>query len=208
MSEHQDRQSSASLVQIPPASNPVQQWIRDNYGTFRGLVRLVLANAEHHLGRLKPFDRRGEALRSYDRLVFVCQGNICRSAYADAKARDMGLPSASLGLSTASGQPAFRLTREAAERRGIDMSRHSATDISDFAFAPKDLLLVMEVRQARQLASTRLPEGVGIAMLGHWASPPRLHIHDPYELEPGYFDKCFDVVDDALMGLKRDLEHS
>ncbi|MCI0733211.1 MAG: hypothetical protein L0Y38_05245 [Methylococcaceae bacterium] len=191
--------SSQSFVKIPPARNAVQRAMRSRYGTFRGLVRLLLANLEKTIGNLEKYNPANDGgLAAYTRLVFVCQGNICRSAYAEYRARALGLPSVSLGLSTCTGQPVFRLAAEEAERRGLDLSNHQSTDIHDFEFRSGDLLVAMEVRQARQLSARGLPSGVGIALLGHWTAPLRIHIHDPYGLEASYFDTCFAVIDNAV----------
>lgn len=178
----------------------MQRWIRQRFGTFRGLVRFALGNLEYRIGRVSAFSPAKTDLPACRRLVFVCLGNICRSAYAEHRALQLELPCASLGLSTATGQPAFRLAIEAARRRGVDLDEHKATDLSDFDLRSGDLLLAMEIRQAKRLAAMRLPSGVGVALLGAWARPLRVHIHDPYELEPSYFDTCFDVIDDALEG--------
>jgi protein-tyrosine phosphatase len=59
-----------------------------SFGTARGLVRLMLSYGEVALGAagISPPDRA--VVR---RLVFVCHGNICRSAFADVVARQKGL---------------------------------------------------------------------------------------------------------------------
>jgi protein-tyrosine phosphatase len=161
----------------------------------------MLANLEKYTGTLEKYCPANSGLAFYKRLVFVCQGNICRSAYADYRAQALGLSSASMGLSTSTGQPAFQLASEAAKRRGLDLNDHLSTDIHDFEFRAGDLLVAMEVRQARQLSAKSLPSDVGIALLGHWTAPVRIHIHDPYGLEPGYFDTCFAVIDNAVTRL-------
>src|SRR5688500_11705046 len=78
--------------------------INRRFGTYRGLIRLGLAHAEHTSGRLRPFIRHD--LGHVNRLVFVCQGNICRSSFADHLARSLGIPSVSFGLATTTGMRA------------------------------------------------------------------------------------------------------
>lgn len=169
------------------------------FGTYRGLIRLLLAYAELFSGRLRHFTRPD--LTCVKRLVFVCQGNICRSAYADYRARDINIASASLGLAASTGTPAFELTTTTANLRGIDVSDHRATDIDDFVFEPGDLLLAMEIRQARKLRQVLSRDDIQIGLLGLWAKPLRPHIHDPYELSPAYFFECFKVIDSAVQRL-------
>ena len=57
--------------------------IRPRFGTLRGLVRLALSYPQLFLGlgAGRPVDPA-----TVRRLVFVCQGNICRSAFAEAAA--------------------------------------------------------------------------------------------------------------------------
>ncbi|MCE3261611.1 MAG: phosphotyrosine protein phosphatase [Pseudoduganella sp.] len=174
--------------------------INRRFGTWRGLVRLLLAYGELACGRLRPFQlRHPEQVR---RLVFVCLGNICRSAYAEQVARAEGLACASLGLSTTSGAASPQAALAAAQRAGVAMHAHRACDWKDFDLQPGDLLLVMEVRQAREL-QRRLAgrSDVQLALLGNWCAPPMPHLHDPFTLSDGYFDQCFLRVQQAVRRL-------
>jgi protein-tyrosine phosphatase len=53
--------------------------IHHHFGTARGAVRLGLSYFEQTIG-LAP--TKAPAREEVTRLVFVCHGNICRSAYA------------------------------------------------------------------------------------------------------------------------------
>lgn len=174
------------------------------FGTWRGLVRLLLAYGEQAAGRLRPFQlQHPEQVR---RLVFVCLGNICRSAYAEQIAHAEGLNCASLGLSTTTGAASPDEAVAAAQRAGVAMDAHRACDFKDFELQPGDLLLVMEVRQAREL-QRRLGgrSDVQVALLGNWCSPPMPHLHDPFTLSAGYFDTCFVRVRAAVRRLAAEL---
>lgn len=178
--------------------------IKRRFGTWRGLVRLLLAYAEQATGRLRPFQlQHPEQVR---RLVFVCLGNICRSAYAEQVARAEGLACASLGLSTTTGAASPDEALQAAQRAGVAMAAHRACDWKDFKLQPGDLLLVMEVRQAREL-QRRLGgrSDVQLALLGNWCKPSMPHLHDPFTLSAGYFDQCFVRVQQAVRTLAAEL---
>ena len=174
--------------------------IQRRYGTERGLVRLALAGLEQRAGRLHAYTD-GVDLARVRRFVFVCLGHICRSPYAEHIARRAGLPCASLGLSTSTGAPAFEDAIATAAARGGDLGAHRATDLADFGLRDGDLLLAMEVRQARRLQGAVAGRDVQIALLGAWATPQRLHIHDPHTLGAAYFDTCFQVIESAVAGL-------
>ena len=179
----------------------LRQRIRDRYGTERGLVRLWLAHAEWMTGRLESFARID--WNRVQRLVFICQGNINRSAYAGALAHSRGVEAASLGLATTTGAAAHPLAIETADARGlVSLHQHQATDISDFDRRAGDLMVAMEVRQARHVASAAAARDAQVTLLGIWGRPRRPHIHDPYyTLSPPYFDTCFSEIErhtDAL----------
>jgi protein-tyrosine phosphatase len=169
-----------------------------NYGTGRGWVRAMLADLELAAGRVARFNTF--QARNTTRLVFVCQGNICRSAFADRLARAMRLNSGSLGLATNSGMGAFELARDTAAMRGVDLSSHRTTAWADYRSEDGDLLLAMEIRHAHQLLRLGVP-AERIALLGQWARPRRIHLHDPYTLSRPYFQTCFALIDSAVRNL-------
>jgi protein-tyrosine phosphatase len=178
-------------------------FVRRRFGSARGMVRLALALLELATGRLAPFRlRRPKDVR---RVVFVCLGNICRSAFAQQIAIGYGLPTASLGLSTTTGAASPAEAIAAAQRQGIAIHNHRATDLRDFEILPGDLLLAMEVRHARALRRRLRRHDVQIALLGSWCSPPMPHLHDPFTLSADYFDTCFRRVRQAVDGLSRTL---
>jgi protein-tyrosine phosphatase len=183
-----------------PAPLPVRlrRVIDSNHGTVRGLVRSMLAQLEFVVGRLESHTH--PTARDVDRLVFVCLGNINRSAFAEQVARSLGANTCSIGLSTTTGAPAFHTAVAMAPQFGLDLTRHRATDIRDYRIQPGDLLLAMEIRHARQLMAAGIPRQ-SIALLGHWASPHRVHLHDPHTLSDAYFRTCFTLIRSAVDGL-------
>jgi protein-tyrosine phosphatase len=170
--------------------------INRRYGTYRGLARLLLSYAEVHAGDLRSL--RNPKFGDVRRLVFVCQGNICRSCFAEAYAQSLGLSSSSCGLAIAGSVPAYGLAIETAARFGIDLSGHRARSAHTFDWAEGDLILAMEPRQMRRLRSVALPLNVQQSLLGLWAAPSRPHIHDPHALSSEYFRTCFQVIRNAV----------
>ena len=168
------------------------------FGTWRGALRLGLAYAEVASGQASVVTPDPAQVR---RLVFVCHGNICRSAYADGLARRAGMNVASFGLSTSSGMAAWPPVLERSLVRGLDLSDHRTTRIEDYVPQPGDYLLGMETRHLRGLAAApkiaHLPRG----LLGNYASPSVPHLHDPYQLDPAYMDVCLSRIERAVAGL-------
>ncbi|MAZ90116.1 MAG: phosphotyrosine protein phosphatase [Cellvibrionaceae bacterium] len=174
-------------------------YISDHYATSKGLIRSGLSHLESLLGRTREFERVD--LDRVERLVFVCLGNICRSPFGEFIAKNESVPAAGFGLSTSSNRPAFKTAIKTADKFDIDLSPHLTTDIQDFEIRESDLLLVMEVRHARRLKSLLKNSRAQIALLGRWASPRRLHIHDPFEHDECYFYHCYSVINQSTKNL-------
>jgi protein-tyrosine phosphatase len=172
--------------------------VNQSFGTHRGLARFLLGELEYVAGRVDCFirPRPGEVRR----LVFVCLGNINRSAFAEAVSRRLGAESASFGLASSAGQPAFVKALETAPLFGIDLSSHRTRDVSDYEGSPGDLLVTMEIRHARRLVQAGY-DPQAITLLGHWASPHRIHIHDPHTLSDEYFRTCFTIIHSGVTNL-------
>lgn len=176
--------------------------IEVSFATVRGFVRLLLGELAYLGGRLHPFVQIRP--QTVERLVFVCLGNINRSAFGHAVAAKMGVRSMSIGLSTTTGAPAFEKAIANAPVYGCDLSAHRATNFTDFHYQPGDLLLTMEIRHAHELIRRGIP-AEAIALLGHWARPHRIHIHDPHEHSDLYFRTCFAIIHAAIANLVDEL---
>lgn len=181
--------------------------INKRFGTWRGLVRTVLGQLQLASGSLDEFRLRQPG--QVRRVVFVCRGNICRSSFAERLAIGHGLPAASCGLHTRTGARANAAAVAAAARAGIAMDLHRTTDLKDFDLRPGDLLLAMEVGQARELRERlRGRTDVAISLLGLWCPWSMPHLHDPFTLDDAYFDTVFLRIDQAVGALARDLRRS
>jgi protein-tyrosine phosphatase len=175
-----------------------RELVRANHGTWRGAVRTWLGQAEYLAGRLQPHTRLDPA--AVERLVFVCLGNINRSAFAEQVARAAGARCCSIGLSTTTGAPATPEARRTAPGFGFALEEHRATAIADHERRPTDLLVVMEVRHVHRLVAAGVPPSA-IVLLGHWAAPRRIHLHDPHTLSDAYFRTCFALIHSGVQGL-------
>ncbi len=178
------RMTTLSLLDTPP--------IVRRFGSFRGMVRLALSHAQ--IGLITKPD-----LAAIERLVFVCRGNICRSAFAHALAESLGFPVASFGLRTASGRPAHDPVILEAHQRGFDLSRHKALAVEEFVSKPADLYLVMEYRQIAELRSLARFAASPVDLLGRYGGRP--HLHDPYGLGPAFTSTSLSDIDRSVRAL-------
>lgn len=181
------------------------QVLRSNHGTLRGWVRHLLAQGEYIAGRIDPF--LSLDAQHTRRLVFVCLGNINRSAFAAEVARRHGAHAVSIGLSTSTGAPAFPMATSTAREMGIDLGAHTATDLRDYEYRQGDVLVSMEIRHARRLRDSLVPMAP-VVLLGHWTFPRRIHLHDPYRLSPEFFRSCFTLIQSGTVQLVRELREA
>lgn len=140
-----------------------------------------------------------------ERLVFVCKGNICRSAYAEAVARSMGIKAISCGLQTVENAPANEDAIRTAQKMGIDLRAHRTTPIMYLELKKTDLLVVMEPKQARFL-QRNMGRQHQYTLLGIWARPRLPYIHDPHGSPANYFEKCFDYIKKSVNGIAEKIQ--
>lgn len=169
-----------------------------NHGTSRQFGKHLLLN-----GLFLPYSilqsRRLIAASEFERLVFVCHGNVCRSPYAEHKAQQMGIKSISFGLDTRSGTAANGTAISVATDRGVDLSSHRSQQISVDQLKENDLILAMEPWHIRAIKRLEPSGHRSVALLGLAASQwPYSYIPDPYGLSDTMFGSCFDIIDRAL----------
>ena len=181
---------------MKPHGNDWSASITSRYGRKMGLLR-------HYAHLVRYMTGSYDSLKKVDwsrveRLVFICKGNICRSPYAEAKARAMGLPCSSFGLEPGVNSPANSSAIRVARARGVDLTQHRARGASNFSITNGDLLTVMEPWHVAVLRSRPMPARTQVTLLGLWCSPRRPHLEDPYGLSDEYFETCYETIDKAI----------
>ncbi len=167
-----------------------------HYGGRRLFLRHLVARAQtqmprwRHL-RLVDWDR-------VERIVFVCKGNICRSAYAAAKATSLGLPAVSAGLEAKPGLPADDQALRHAASRCISLSAHRTRRLAELTTGSEDLVVCMEPPQLVSLARMIARRGCQVTLLGFWSRPIRPWIFDPYGLSDAEWESCLDIIDGGI----------
>jgi len=161
------------------------------------------AFAEHLLSRCKAAVGAYASSTEIDwrtarRLVFVCKGNICRSPYAAARARELGLQAISFGLEADDGTTADPLAVRNALARNLDLSSHRSARLVASGLRQGDVVLLFEPRHLTICRGVcgNVPEG--ISLLGLWTQPMRPYISDPFGKSDRYFQECFSIIDSAL----------
>jgi len=133
----------------------------------------------------------------FNRIVVICDGNICRSPTAAAilAAGVPGKQISSAGLIAVVGQDMAPLAREVAESRGLHCPSHQARQLDSLISNTADLLLVMEKRQRNELMQ-RYPAASGkVFLLDHWSGGA--DIPDPYRRDRDTFEHVYELIERA-----------
>ena len=171
------------------------------YGGRRAFLAHVRARVLYALGAYRSV--RDIPWAAVERLAFVCKGNICRSPYACARARSLGVPAVSFGLDAADGEPADPAALKNSLLRGVNLSDHRSTRAESTHLVDGDLIIVFEPKHLGEVRR-RFGHAKPAHLLGIWSSPSRPHIQDPYGQRDRYFQQCFSVIDANVAKL---LEH-
>jgi len=171
------------------------RWMSDHYGSRRGFLRTWWHRLLFRVGRYRAYGKID--WDSVERLVFVCKGNVCRSAYAEAVARSLGVEAGSCGIEAGNGVPAYADALRVASQRGISLAAHKTTPFRRMCLKESDLLIAMEPWQVEHLEHA-LGDQYQCTLLGMWGSTVSPYIHDPYGASAGYFERCFDQIDESV----------
>lgn len=163
-------------------------YIKDKFGSKRGFSRYLLARVLGIFGRWDKYSQISFA--QVKRLVFICNGNICRSPLAEYVALDCGYASVSYGLNCTRGAKADPRAIKIADDMGIDISKHEARPLMDYKFLEGDLVIGMEPAHLKYLTKAEKTESISLTLLGLWGENPTAYIHDPYNTNSHYFIKC------------------
>ncbi|MEM9253832.1 MAG: ATP-grasp domain-containing protein [Pseudomonadota bacterium] len=155
--------------------------------------------------------RRGDVARSLlaaKSVLFLCHGNINRSALADvmlrAYAEDSGMAVQSAGFHQRDGRPSDPVMVEIAGEAGVDLGSMRSATIDNELVNHSDVIFVMEKRHHDRLLE-EYPNTAGkVFLLGAHPSQRGLpaEIDDPYGESRDQYRNCFERVAEAADNLK------
>jgi protein-tyrosine phosphatase len=143
------------------------------------------------------------------RIVFVCTGNICRSAMAEhllrhwAKQRGLELETASCGTAAESWYEVPEHARKLLAAEGVPPFEHKARLATRDALRGADLILAM-TRSHHEHLVERFPEFTGrTRLLRELAGFGELDVDDPMGGSEEAFARCLAVLKESLEALLR-----
>jgi protein-tyrosine phosphatase len=130
-------------------------------------------------------------------ILVVCEGNICRSPMA-AGLFAAALPKtrvSSAGLSAMSGMPADQTAVQLMHLRGIDITKHRATQINQDMCLRSELVLVMSAEQLKQV-ERNYPTAKGrVFRIGEFT---KTDVPDPYRRPHRMFEIALKLIDEGV----------
>jgi protein-tyrosine-phosphatase len=101
-----------------------------------------------------PLNRTAALYSSYQRVLFICEGNICRSPFAEKYLvqKKRGIVAASCGLQFQAFKMSPLKAVKAAKEAGVDLSTHRSAFIADMKVEDFDAVFVMDKSNYQKLA--------------------------------------------------------
>lgn len=181
----------------------IVQEIKSRYGSRQGLGKSLWHQWLYKTGKYNKY--RNVDWSKIEKLVFVCKGNICRSAFAESVAKELGVEAISCGIHAISNAPADEQAIITAKALGYDLSRHKTTPVLNQTLTSRDLLVAMEPWQVEYLEGL-FESGQTYTLLGIWIDPAQPYLHDPFGSQSEYFNRCFQAIEEAVRELKTRIE--
>ncbi|MGS2724287.1 arsenate-mycothiol transferase ArsC [Porticoccus sp. GXU_MW_L64] len=177
------------------------------YGGKKKLLFWIFDAIRWRLGYYK--NSRAIGWEEVERIIFVCKGNICRSAYAHAYATNTKLSEYvkidSFGVETTPGKAANNRAICIAKKRGLSLASHSTKQPDALTLTKGDLILHMEPAHKYQLAQLIGKVPGQESYLALWANQPA-YIPDPYGAENSAFERCFSLIENSIDAVSERIE--
>ena len=164
----------------------------------------------HWFGR--PVRIEAQRWRGAKTMVFVCHGNIMRSAFAAARLRQLlgcsepQMEVESAGVWAQAGKAAEPAARQAAAAFGVNLDDHRATPLTTETVSRADIIFVMDLFNLADVLA-RFPQARGKTQLLAGLGESEDEIADPYGRDVGGVSTAFSQIDRALETLLQQLHH-
>jgi protein-tyrosine-phosphatase/predicted ATP-grasp superfamily ATP-dependent carboligase len=156
------------------------------------------------LRRHREIRSRLETTGALRRILFVCQGNICRSPFAAAAGRRVlpHLEIDSAGLDPREGRNAPPFFLDLAQRRGEDLTTHKSRSLHESQLEQADLILAMDLDNYEALLAAYPYLAARVTLLGLFAYPPLVSVRDPIDMMPDEAGAVLTVITQSIGGLR------
>mgnify|MGYP005845912823 CR=1 FL=1 len=207
-----------ALVFSPRHRFDVQSW-RDPLPGLVDIGRIVsvyyqrlysLLSDSLFLARQRLAWRRGKVagvLERADSMLFLCYGNINRSALADAMVRayaqDVGIQVRSAGFHPEEGRPADPVMVDIAAGFGLDLRSTRSSTVTSGVLCDSDIIFVMEKSHYDRVVAMEPGVADKTFLLGaHPRSSGSAEIADPFGQPGQAYEACYERIAEAIDSIK------
>lgn len=180
------------------------EYIYNQFGSKKGLLTSLKFQFCYYAGRYTEFMQPN--FSKIKRFVFVCKGNICRSALAESVMKKAGRDAISFGLDTRGGDKADPRMIAFGKECGFDLTAHITKPVVKYVPLVHDLLIGMEPSHLKQLHAL-FPDHQ-VTTLGLWLPKKKIYLHDPFSANMVYFNRCAKDIVTATEYLYRNLHQT
>ena len=142
------------------------------------------------------------------RIMFVCEGNTCRSPMAEVVLRatipenlvdDVEIVSA--GLKASTGQPATEKAELVCRMKGYDLSGHRSQQVTEVLLNTSDLIFCMEPGQMQHIREKYPHLDSRVHTLRGFSEGLEKMIEDPFKQEIKKYIKTLDMIIEEINGV-------
>ena len=149
-------------------------------------------------------------------LLFICQGNICRSSYAEHKARALfknhalNLQVDSAGMLPRNTRPAPPAAIAAAQLRGVDISQHQSKSATTELINKASTVVIFDDINYRHFKQRHPDQVAKLIFLSALNDAPQAsnYIADPDGKDLETFKATYQTIDACLLNLVKKLNHA
>lgn len=170
---------------------------------FKTIIKRSLCNL---IGLIKYTTKERNSFDKIFKIIFICKGNICRSAFAEYYIKTIYpnlevLDITSCGLEAAYGAPSPPEAIAAAKELNIDLTLHRSRALSHYDISSADIILLMEYNQYFFIQEIFPECKLKICLLSDFSPTIErifCNIYDPYGHGISEFRNCFKRIQRAL----------
>ena len=189
-------------------------WIMEMVALVLKPLSIFKRKLRFQLSRFKLYrkiqsNRFKNAILHSESILYVCTGNICRSAFAEYYSRSI-LPGeiriVSCGCSAQNGRESPQEAKRTAEKFGVDLSHHKAHQITEDMVRDSDLVIVFDEANFISLSKQFPKYNHKFWFLSEICPEVQFYIDDPFRSDSEKYEKVFSTIGYCIDTIKKNIK--